>query len=215
MAEDGTQTGGSQSGSTETGDGTQSGTGTTQTGGTTDPGTQSGTGSGETGTDDSARQELDRQRERTRAADKRAADLEAELKQLRDKDLPEQEKLKRDHEEALKRMEALERELQESRVANAFLSDNEFDWHNPQRALKSVDLSSVDIDKGGNVTGLKEALRKLAKDEPYLVKPKDSEGKTETKDTTPPMNGQTGTQKPNAGAMVQRFPAMRSRGGRS
>jgi predicted RNase H-like nuclease (RuvC/YqgF family) len=203
------------------GDGTQSGADDTRSGvadSTTDnstsgEGTQSGTQT-TTDTADLERRaaEADSLRERMKAADKRAADFEARLKQLTEKDMPEAEKLKRDFEDAQKQVETLRDTNQQLALQVAFLSDNTFTWHNPERALKLVDLSQVEIDSAGKVSGLKEALKALATSDPYLIKQsvKEEENKTPP-GTSPGNNGSSNTGKPKTGTLSTRFPVMRTR----
>jgi hypothetical protein len=101
-------------------------------------------------------------------------------------------------ENATKTAEKLQSELQEARdavtdlrIQNAFLTDNTFTWHNPQRALKLADLSEVEISDDGTVTGLKEALEALARSDSYLIKAEDKED-DEPEDDAPPTGGVTG-----------------------
>lgn len=63
-------------------------------------------------------------------------------------------------------------------VENAFLQLKDIEWHNPQRALKLVDLSDVEFDeKTGSVKDpakLVAAAKDLAKTDSYLVRSKTS-----------------------------------------
>lgn len=203
---------GAQSGA----EGTQSGTGESTTGTTgsttstetsTDAGTQSGTNP-ETA---QAVAEANALRERMKAADQRAAKFEAELKQLRDKDLPEAEKQTRELTEAQEKVSALTETNKALALQVAFLKDNTFTWHNPERAMKLVDLSKVEVNEDGTVSGLKDALSALAKSDDYLVKT----DKT-VEDVTPPgtvagNNGTNGGGKPRTGALAGRLPVMNTR----
>lgn len=214
------------------GDGAQSGT---------DPGTQSGTGDNAGANDGTANvtgaqsgtevapagrtyseAEVQAIQNRMRAADQRAATLEAERNQLRDKDLPALEKATRDLQEAQTARTKAEQDLKDSRIHNAFLRDNTHDWHNADRALAMLDLSKVDIDDQGNVTGLKAAIEALVKSDPYLLKPKPDNGGGEgnatgngnspqLQGTVPGNNGTAGGGKATKEAQQRRFPAMRSR----
>lgn len=159
------------------------------------------------------RAEYDALMNRLRAADQNRTKAENDLKQLRDKDLPELQKAQRDLTEALDRAVKAETDLKSARLENAFLSHNKYNWHNPKTALKNADLSKVEILDDGSVTGLDAALDALAKSDPYLIK-------TETKVEEPkgpsgsPGAGQ-GRQpdgKPNMDALASRFPALRTRG---
>jgi seryl-tRNA synthetase len=205
--------------STQSGaDGTQSGDAETTTT-TAETGTGEGTQSGADTTTQTdaeaqrARAEAETFRERMKAADQRAAKFEEELRKLRDKDLPQAEKLQRDFAESQKQVTALQETTQRLSLENAFLKDNSYKWHNPERALKLVDLSQVEIDSEGKVSGLKDALKALATSDPYLLA---NDVKETTDNKTPPgtapgTNGANGTGKPNAAAMTSRFPVMRTR----
>lgn len=196
-------------------DGTQSGTVDPTTGtGTPDPttstdGTQSGANPGE------ADRLAETYRTRMQAADRRAAQFEAELKQLRDKDLPEQDKLKRDYEDAIKKNEDLAASNKELALKTAFLEDNSYKWQNPKRALQLVDLSQVEIQADGTVSGLKDALKALATSDPYLLVTEAVPPKNEPGGTAPGNNGGTGGQRPNGKAMAARIPALQTRVKRS
>ena len=201
---------GAQSGA----EGTQSGAGENATGNT--DGT-TGTETGSTGAQSGATEEtvskadLIRQQERTRAADDRAARMEAELKKLRDKDLPEQEKLQRDYEEATQTVEKLRTTNSELSLKVAFLEDNTYQWQNPKRAMQLIDLGKVEISDDGTVSGLKDALKALATSDPYLLKAETEPKEPPKGGTTPGNNGGTSTGKPDAKKIASRFPAMRTR----
>lgn len=205
---------GAQSGASDTqsGVGDSTGSGTTQE--TTETTAQSGGGETQTAaTDTVPKSEADSLRERMRAADQRAARVEAELKQLRDKDVPEAEKLKRDFEESQQQVTKLQETNKNLALKVAFLSDNTYTWHNPERALRLVDLSQVTIEEDGSVSGLKDALKALATSDDYLIK---KEVKEETKPTAPAgtapgNNGGAGGGKPARSALAGRFPAMNTR----
>jgi hypothetical protein len=204
---------GAQSGA----DGAQSGTvdsttdGTDVTGSTSGNGTQSGAGTVQPTEADGLRAELEKQRQRTLASDRRAAEIDAQLKQLRDKDLPEAEKLKRDHEEAVKTVEKLTNTNRELALKVAFLGDNTYSWHNPERAMRLIDLSQVTIDDDGAVSGLKDALNALAKSDAYLIKADGEDVAKTPPGTAPGNNGTNGTGGPKKGAMASRLPVMGTR----
>lgn len=199
-------------------DGTQgTGNGT----GTTDPATQSGGGTSNSGSTDGtatvSAEELERQRERTRAADQRASKLEAELKQIRDKDLPEAEKIKRDLEEANAERDKLREDLKQSRLEMAFLKDNKYKWKNPATALKLADLSSVEVEDDGKVVGLDAALAALAKSDPYLLDTETSgdgngSGGTGATGASGAGGRQSDSTKTDLKKAAIRIPALRSRG---
>lgn len=125
--------------------------------------------------------ELDAVLRRMQAADSNNAKTQAELKRLQDEKLSEQDKLKRDLEEAQKALADRETAIKQERIKNAFVTDNTYEWHNPNAALKLADLSGVEIADDGTVKGLKEALKAVADANPWMLKPKAG--------TTPPEGG--------------------------
>ncbi len=200
---------GAQSGA----EGTQSGAGENATGHSDDTtGTSTGSSGAQSGANEDlvSRADLLKQQERTRAADERAAKVEAELRQLRDKDLPEQEKLRRDYEEATKQVETLRTTNSELSLKVAFLEDNTYEWQNPKRAMQLVDLSQVEIGDDGAVSGLKDALKALATSDPYLLKAK-AEKEQPKGGTAPGNNGSNSGAKPDSKKLASRFPALSTR----
>lgn len=202
-------------------EGTQSGAGeTTGNNGGTESGTSGeGTQSGAQTPSEAERlsAELAKQRERTQAADQRAAKIEAELRQLRDKDLPEQEKLQRDYAEAQKQVEQLQTTNGELALKVAFLEDNTYSWQNPKRAMQLIDTSQLEIQPDGSVSGLKEALKALATSDPYLLKQEagTTTAKPEPGGTAPGNNGGAGGKATTGKGLAQRFPALNTRVKRS
>ena len=102
-------------------------------------------------------------------------------------------------------------------IENAFLSVNDVEWHNPGRALSLADLSEVEVDKNGkaDAKAVKAAIDKLAKAEPYLVKPKsgdDTDDDKVTKPTTgvPPVR-RGGKANTDREALDRKYPALRTR----
>jgi len=158
-----------------------------------------------------ARTEYDALMARMRAADQNRARFEAELKQLKDKDIPALEKAQRDLTDATKRAEEATAALKQSRIENAFLGNNKYKWKNNDAALKLADLTNVEVLEDGKVTNLEAALEALSKAHPYLLdtdKPEEPKGST----GAPGTGGRQGDGKPDSKAMASRFPALRTRG---
>ena len=119
------------------------------------------------------------QREEAR---KELKDAKAEIAKLKKEGTPD-EALKAEVEQTTKANEKLTAENTRLRLENAFLTENGFDWVDPKAALRLADLDSVEIDeKTGKVVGLNSALTKLAKESPYLLKPKADDGDKDGKD---------------------------------
>lgn len=195
--------------------GAQSGTEETAQSGqeTTADGAQSGAKPVETTEAVVSRADYDALRERMRAADQRAAKNEQELRQIRDKDLPELDRVKKEAEEAAQRVAKLEGSLTQARIENAFLKDNKYKWRDPAAAMKLVDLSGVDIGDDGAVTGLKEALATLAKTYPFMLEEekKEAEETPPPNASAPPMNGKAGSDNKSKSELRRRFPALGTR----
>lgn len=118
----------------------------------------------------------------------RVANLEQELNSLKNKDLPEAERAKAEHEATVKERDSFKGRFEKMARTNAFLlasADAKIAWVNSSDALRLGDLDDLEIEEDGTVPGMAEAVKKLAKDRSYLVAPKDS---TDTKDT-PPKSG--------------------------
>lgn len=149
-------------------------------------------------------------------AEKARDDALARLKEIEDKDKSEAE-LK---DERLKTLETAESSLREQNeklaLENAFLKDNEFKWHKPDVALRLADLSEVKIDKNGKVTGLKEALKLLAADSPFLLDTGKKDDDADDKDSKSVKSGSPAgsRSKPEGDAAKQaelrrKYPALR------
>jgi hypothetical protein len=202
-------TGSAQGGATDTGQGT---------GATQDPSAQSGAvdqgGTGQQQTPPPAtvtQAEFDTIRAQLRAADQKRTEAENQLRQLLEKDLPEQEKLKKALDEAAAARDAATAQLRQTRIENAFLTDNKYKWKNPKTALKLADLSKVEVNDDGTVLNLSAALEALAKSDPYLIDdtptaepPKGSTGA--------PTGGRASDANADLKGLASRIPALRTRG---
>jgi hypothetical protein len=146
-----------------------------------------------------------------RGNDRQRQELQNQLQQIRDKDLPEAEKLKRDAEAIKAENERLKADLQKRVVENAFLKDNTVKWHDPSAALRLADMSQVVVDDDGTVSGLKKALEDLAKANPWMI----DKGTPESTPPAgaPPMNGGGSASSGNADMkkLEGRIPALASR----
>lgn len=158
--------------------------------------------------------EFEQLRARMIAADKRASENDAKLKQLVDKDLPELDRVTKERDEHAARADAAEAALQQERVNNAFLTNNKYDWHNPQRAREALDMSKVLIDSDGTVTGLDDAIEALAKSDPYLIKSTTVGEKEKPKPGTAAATaGGSGGSTATTKKLAERIPALRGRSG--
>lgn len=156
-------------------------------------------------------------RQLSEADRKKQAALE-ELKALKEKDLPDAEKQARDLKEAQESAAAYQVKFQNLARTNAFLtasSDLKISWVKVESALKLAELDDLEINEDGSVDGIKDAVKALAKDHPYLLAPKDSEegnnGKGATKSGSVVGSKNTG-KKPEGeiseDELKKRFPAL-------
>lgn len=156
-------------------------------------------------------EEKDRHFKKFQSEKERADDLAAKLKEIEEAGLEEGEKVKRQNEELTATVTTLTEANQLLRLENAFLTDNTYSWHNPKRALKLVDLSEVEIADDGTVKGLDNALKNLAKSDPYLIKAVEKDdGKPgpKTGDTVnPPKNQKQG--EADREKLLQKYPGLR------
>lgn len=130
----------------------------------------------------------------------------------------------------LSKEQALEKDLEDERTANALLrktneslaitqsilSDKRFEWHNPEVVAGLLNREIVKVDDKGNVDGITKELARIAKDHAYLLKTKQSQQNNEQN------NGPTGFQPgqggagsgnglPNAAELAKTYPALASR----
>jgi minor structural protein GP20 len=164
------------------------------------------------GTKDARIAELAQENAKKRNANKRLTQeleqLKTSLKEFTDKDKSAGDK-------AIARVTELEElgtklaeENQKLRIDNAFLKQTEFALKNPALAQKVVDLSEVEIDEDGTVTGLKEALEALKKTDPYLFKDSSSD-----EDEVPPKTGEAPKPRKTSAeqsreALLKKYPAL-------
>lgn len=134
----------------------------------------------------------------------------ADLKAFTDRDKTEIEKATGAVQDLTDQNAKLADKVNKLALENAFLSDNTFKWRNPRAALKLADLSKVEIDDDGTVTGLGEALKALAKSDPYLLAEEagddDQSGKSPT--GQPPKN-KTPRGTPEREKLLAKYPALR------
>lgn len=167
-----------------------------------------------------SRAEFERLRTHLSQSDKKKAAAEAELAQLKSKDLPEAEKLKADLEEATQKANAASERFNGMARTNAFLiasSKAGISWQDPKVAFKVGDFDDLVIDDDGDVIGMADAVKKLAKEHGYLVKPKVTDGEDED-DKKPIKSGSSvgtkgtgskGKTKLSDEELRKRFPALR------
>lgn len=144
------------------------------------------------------------------------------IKQL-EKDGTPDDALKTSNDELTKTNEKLLSVNQTLMLENAFLKATGYDWVDPEAALRLADLSEVEFDEKTNkAVGLESALAKIAKDKPYLLKPKAKDGDDKDEDKGKPAPRQSGKapaggQQKKTDAEIrdqklrQKYPALRRR----
>jgi hypothetical protein len=111
-----------------------------------------------------------------KAADKRASDYEKKINdaELATKSEIEQAKIR--EQQAQQEAKEAREELKKARIHNKFLASNKYTWHDPETALKLLDLGEVEVADDGAVKGLDNAIKTLADAKPFLLKQTDGDG---------------------------------------
>ena len=168
---------GAQTGTNSTGTDSAQGTGNGQGGASADSAQQNG-GQQTDSNNTVSRDDFEKLQRQLSAADQKRTQVEQELQQLKDKDLSEMDKAKKDLQSVTEERDSLLGEVNKLRLANAFLSANTITWNDAEVALEIASskgyLADAVSDKGEvDSKELAKALEKLSKDKPFLVKSKD------------------------------------------
>jgi len=126
----------------------------------------------QTGDDTVSRQEHESVINRMKAADRRASAAEEKIKQFELAGKSELEKAQAERDDAVKDREGLREQLQSERLSNAFLAVNDVTWVDREDALamlRAKYMDGVEISEDGKIKGMKEAIKKMAKEKSYLV----------------------------------------------
>jgi 3-methyladenine DNA glycosylase AlkC len=154
--------------------------------------------------------EVARHKKRRAAGEERITRLVEENRQLKANGSSDDE-LKKTNTEVTEERDALKVDNSKLVVENAFLKSNTISWKDPEAALKLADLSDVTFEDG-HADGLAAALRKLAKEKPYLVadKPGSKTVTRKTGDKPAPKGRRTEAQKQaEEKKLLDRYPALR------
>jgi len=164
--------------------------------------------------------EYDKLKRRLAASDKRQGQLQKQLDELKAGKAGELDKaVKAEIDELKPKADKLDKDNRAMRLQLAFLSTplKGVVWEDPEAAMKLVDLSDVDIDPDtGSVDkrDLAAAMRRLAKDKPYLVKKASKKDDDEEDDQSSgnPMNKRRKSSKQvDRAALAKRFPVLSQR----
>lgn len=168
-------------------------------------------------------------RTRAEAAEAEVAALKAKYESGNDKDDKDGDKDTKPKVDDAK-LKAAEKQAQELKIENAFLSVNEIDWINKGQVmtlLQADDDYEIEFDENGKVDrkSLKAELKRFAKANPHLVKKPAAktddgdddadEGGTGSKSTAPKMNGQRKGKKNQPKTreeLAKKFPALNRMG---
>lgn len=157
--------------------------------------------------------ELEKIKARMIAADKAKSAAEAKLREIEQAKLSDLDKAKAANEELTKRAADAEAALKNTRIENAFHRSNKFTFHDVADAIAALDLSGVEIDDDGKVSGMEAAIKDVVKRKPHFVKSqRENEGGTGQPAANGALNGQRKGEQQNAAdraALAKRFPALR------
>lgn len=172
-----------------------------------------------------------RYKKRMQAADRKNSELSARVTALekggdKDKDAEPSEDLIT----AQKEVETLREANSTLRVENSFLLNNTYAWHDPKDVLALVlKDEDVEVDEDGEVQGMGPALKRIAKNKPWLVKKAESARDADTDDDDEDdddddepvarrrqrsggaQNGGTSRQKMDRQKLIQTYPALNRR----
>ena len=144
--------------------------------------------------------EYDKLRRRMKAADKRASDTEARIRNLENKGRKPEEVQSEELTAARSDVERLQGQNRDLQLQLAFYRSNTVEWADPSDALRLLDLSEIEVDDDGTVNAreLRAALKDLARRKPHLVKKSrasdtddedDDSDQRSTRRSGPAMNG--------------------------
>ena len=137
--------------------------------------------------------ENSRRRNENKQLKTRLAELESSLKGYTDADKTELDKASEERDAFKGQVDTLTATNRKLAIQVAFLGEAGYSWHNPKTALRLLDLDGVEIDDEGEVTGLTEAVKKLADENPFLLKGKGDDDEDEDDEKSPPSGQPVGS----------------------
>jgi hypothetical protein len=114
---------------------------------------------------------------RLAAADKAKGEMESKLRAIDDQGKNELQKAQDQVKELTAKLELTQQAATRARLEREILKHPGYIWHDPEVVLALVDMDSIEIDEEtGKVTGVYDALKKLAASKPFLLKGKNPDG---------------------------------------
>lgn len=142
-------------------------------------GNKEGEGAGGTPTLEQVQQRLAEAEKALKIANKEAKErrekleaIDAAEKERKDKDLSELDQLRKKFEESERKTQELAQRQRESAIRHAVeMAATQNRFHDPQDAYRQADLSGIEVDDQGQVSGVDAAIKALVSKKPYLIKP--------------------------------------------
>lgn len=114
---------------------------------------------------------------RLAAADKAKGEMESKLRAIDDQGKNELQKAQEAVKELTAKLELTQQAATRARLEREILKHPGYIWHDPEVVLALVDMDGIEIDEEtGKVTGVNDALKKLAASKPFLLKGKNQDG---------------------------------------
>jgi len=141
-------------------------------------------GGSETQTPEQLKAELEQVRKALKLANKEAQDrrkrldeIDAAEKERQTKDLSELDQLRKKFEESERKAQELAQRQRESAIRHAVeMAATNSRFHDPLDAYRQADLSGIEVDDQGTVSGVDAAIKALVSKKPYLIKPESGGG---------------------------------------
>jgi hypothetical protein len=161
------------------------------------------------------------------ASDKNKSAAEKELAALKRKDQSELEKVTGDLKTVTEERDSYQSKFTTLARTNAFLiasAQEKITWHDPSdaQAVGASRFKDLEIDEDGNIDGIRDVVKKLAKDKPHLVNKSTDEGDEDNKKNGSKRgasgsgvgskgnnNGKGNKGTPSKEELVSRFPGLR------
>lgn len=150
-------------------------------------------------------------------ADRNKSKAQKELDELKRKERTDLENAQADLAKEVEARTQWETRFRGLAVTNAFLTESQragVVWHDPEVAQSAAALKDLEIDEDGVVAGMADAVKKLAKEKPFLVNGGDQEEKERKPKTGSPVGSGGSKGKPANGKLTKeelmaKFPALR------